>query len=173
MLRGLSHGLVLVLLLSNSAWALLIRPYGAADLYGEAERIVVGQVVEQRSFWNNEKDRIYTEFTVRVERIEKGREVPVVVVRILGGAVDHQELVVSGTPTFQPGERVLLFLKDRGEFHAVVGMHYGKWSVVSRNGVDHVVPGAAPAPGMEPEVMTTLEELLKDGRNGGGRGGRP
>jgi len=96
-----------------------------------------------------------------------------VVVRVLGGVVDHQELIVSGTPKFEPGERVLLFLKDRGEFHAVVGMHYGKWSVVSRNGVDHVVPGAAPIPGMEPEVMTTLEDYLKDGRDGNGRGGQP
>ncbi len=173
MVRGLWHSLVLVLLVSNSAWALLIRPYGAADLHGEAERIVVGQVVEQRSFWNDEKDRIYTEFTVRVERTEKGRMTPTVVVRILGGVVDHQELIVSGTPTLQPGERVLLFLKDRGAFHAVVGMHHGKWSVVSRNGVDYVVPGAAPNPGAEPEVMTTLEDYLRDGRDGSGRGGQP
>jgi hypothetical protein len=82
-------------------------------LIENAELIVEGTVNAIESRWNEEKTMIYTDITVTVNSIEKGefRE-SFLTVRLLGGHVGKDIVVVDGSPGFAIGEYVLLFLAE-------------------------------------------------------------
>lgn len=152
-----------LLLVASAALASLNTPTSPEQLVRESHRIVIGTVTTQKMFWNEAHDRIHTEFTIQVDRNLKGDPERPVSVRILGGHVGDRELVVSGTPKLEVGEKVLLFLKDRIEFHAVTHMALGKWSIRTIDGVEMVSQGPALGtvvrqPG-ERELIGFLKEL--------------
>ena len=99
-----------------------------------------------------------------VESVQKGAAIDAVVVRLMGGTVGPTTLTVAGNATLATGERVLLVLRCQGEFHTLVGMSQGKWSVHQSRGVDVVRRGPPPQSGataMSPEKpLVELLELL-------------
>jgi hypothetical protein len=155
--------LVLLVLLVPEAAATTVRSFSLPQLFREADHVVVGKVVGQRSFWNEAHDTIYTDFTVAVEATEKGAQVENVTVRLMGGTVGATRLSISGNASLKEGERVLLVLRDQGDFHTLVGMSQGKWNVRRVEGIDVVQRGPAPA---GTDLFSTrqpkpLSELLK------------
>lgn len=146
------------------AQASLVRGFSLQQLRSEAHRVVVGKVTAARSFWNEGKDKIYTEYTVEVQRVVKGEKVSKLTVRLMGGRVGERELTVSGNPSIDVGERVLLFLRDYDSFHAVVGMSQGKWSVRTLDGQDHVYRGPAQTSKDRQAGEIALEKLLEQTR---------
>ncbi len=158
--------LVLLVLLAPEAAATTVRSFSLHQLFREADHVVVGKVVSQRSFWNEAHDTIYTDYTVAIEATEKGAKVDSLTVRLMGGTVGEMSLSVSGNAVLDKGERVLLVLRDQVEFHTLVGMSQGKWNVRCVDGVDVVHRGPAPKgkhlfPARQPKPLGELLELLR------------
>ncbi len=152
--------LVCALLDTSPAQALLIRNFSLTDLTREAHVVVLGQVVGSRSFYSDDHSVIYTHYTLDVQQSLKGLAPSLLEVRLMGGVVGDTELLISGNPYLQAGERVVLFLRDYGQFYTMVGMSQGKWSVRDIQGRPFAYRGTAPdqegpLPGELP-----LDELL-------------
>ncbi len=154
-----------LLLVAPMAQASTVRGFSLPQILAQADTVVVGKVVSQRSFWNEAHDTIYTEFTITVESMAKGHHRPTVVLRLMGGAVGGVRLAVAGNPSLDVGERVLLATRDQGEFQTLVGMAQGKWSVRKIDGADYVSRS-----GLATRDDLPLDDLLRRMRNEDGEG---
>ena len=110
----------------ENGYALVVR-MSLEDLSREASSIVVGEVADAQSQW--EGGNIYTYVTISVEHYVKGAGGKEVTIKVPGGTVGDITQFVSDVPSFQIGERTLLFLKD--EFFQIVGWHQGKFAIVN------------------------------------------
>lgn len=115
-----------------------------AELSKQAVAVVVGEVLEVNSFWDNAGRIILSEALVEVEDTLLGEPASVVVVRTFGGTVNGYTVEAHGFPTFTKRERVLLFLEnDRGEpdTHRVLGYQEGKYKIaVDESGAEVAIP---------------------------------
>ena len=83
-----------------------------SELTVEAQRIVVGDVVEVTSFWDERHELIKSRVVVAAETYLAGAGTGTEVLELSGGTVDDVTLHVSVLPEFQAGDHVLLFLRD-------------------------------------------------------------
>jgi len=109
---------------TENGYALVVR-MSLEDLSREASSIVIGEVTDAQSFW--EDGNIYTNVTISVEQYVKGAGGKQVTIKVLGGTVGDITQWVSDAPIFQIGERTLLFLRN----DQVVGWHQGKFAIVN------------------------------------------
>ncbi|WP_400192569.1 matrixin family metalloprotease [Hymenobacter sp. B81] len=106
----------------------LLRPLDPAARAQRATLVVEGEVLEQRSFWDAPRRRIYTAHTVRVFRLLKGtlpagaRELTVLTE---GGQVGNELQVLTNTLALRRGEQGLLFLTPS----RLSGTAAGAWEV--------------------------------------------
>jgi hypothetical protein len=103
------------------------------ELTSLASHILIGQVVDVESVWNNDKTLIFSYVTISIENCSKGDyQGEEAVVKAVGGEVWDVGLQVSNEPVFAKGEKVKVFLKvdENGEFR-VVGGNQGKVSLNS------------------------------------------
>lgn len=155
-------------------------------LSNQSESIIIGHVMEiLPSKWNtqdgkkpvstgkipaslkefyekeNEKN-IYTDIIIKVDKKIKNESTPaVLIVRILGGQVGEDKMLVEDEAKFEIGENVLLFLTEEdpdtdnsaGTHYRISGMKHGKFSITDDN---QAVRSDVP-----PEYQTIyLEKLL-------------
>jgi hypothetical protein len=105
------------------------------ELVERAGAVVTGRVVEVNSYWNPEGTAILTEAVIEVQDSLLGQVPSHVRVRTFGGQVGNQKLVALGFPTFEAGEKLLLFLTPRQDgAHKVLGYQQGQFRI--RPGVD-------------------------------------
>ena len=176
--------LVLALLGASVATATTVQKLSLQDLARKSDAIVVGEVEQTVSRWDDQGKEIYTYVTVRVtdqvkgRKNQKGQKGPeTLTLRQLGGQVDKIASVVPGMPEFRKGEEVVLFLsqKDAAGYPWVVGLQQGKYSVVTdenglkqvRNDVDGLNlagPGGLQA-GVKGASQMPLESFLESIRN--------
>ncbi len=77
-----------------------------------ADMIVTGKVIDQKSQWNTEKSRIYTNVTIQVDEFLKGsNNQNRIVITQLGGEIGDVGESYSHVPTFIDDEEVLVFVK--------------------------------------------------------------
>lgn len=97
-----------------------------------ANRIVHGKVVRQYSDWDKNRRRIYTYTIISVLDRIKGTPTQELTIRQVGGAKDNIGMRVPGSAKFKLGEEVVVFLESikKTAFHHVMGMSYGKYTVV-------------------------------------------
>ena len=77
----------------------------------KADIIITGKVIQQKSSWNEDNSRIYTNATIQVDEYLKGNNSESsVVVRYLGGEVGDVGELYSHMPRFEDKEEVLVFL---------------------------------------------------------------
>ncbi len=182
--RSWSAAMAFALLGASFATATTVQKLSLQDLARKSEAIVVAEVEETVSRWDDEGKEIYTYVTVRVsdhvkgQKGQKGQKAPATLtLRQLGGQVDKIASVVPGMPEFRKGEQVVLFLsqKDAAGYPWVVGLQQGKYSVVTdenglkqvRNDVDGLTlagPGGLKAEAKGSSQMT-LESFLESIRN--------
>jgi transcriptional regulator CtsR len=81
------------------------------DLFNGADSIIVGTVVEHSSYWNEEHTGIYTTVILSVEESLKGAIIERITVILPGGEVDGMWEWVSSMPSFEQGEKVVVFLR--------------------------------------------------------------
>jgi len=80
------------------------------DLTAAHETIVVGEVLDARSYWNRERNFILTDVRIAPSDVLKGSEFGEIAVTLMGGSVgDRTALVVAGAE-LRPGRSYLLFL---------------------------------------------------------------
>jgi hypothetical protein len=87
------------------------------DLVAKAQSIVVGQVIDSRTDWNDGHKLILTSYTIQAQESMKNAS-PTVTVTTVGGKILH----VSGMPVLEPGENVILFLEQSNSYTTVVGL---------------------------------------------------
>lgn len=158
-----------------------------AELVAASQAVVVGKVLDVRSFWNDDATAIVTEAVVRVDETVAGEAPRFVTVRTFGGTVGTLRIEAHGFPTFAEGQRMLLFLDGVGATAEVVGYQQGQFRIVTRtsDGMDIAVPAvdggatlvrmdgarverprAMPLSALVESIRTTAGELRADRNNG-------
>lgn len=144
----------LVLLAAVPAWASTFLAMTPRDLVTESDAVVMGEVLQVHSFWSPSGRMIVTEAIVRVEERIAGTAASVLVLRTAGGTVEGFTVEAHGFPTFEKGQRLLLFV-SQGDPGEVVGYRQGQYRIVrDAAGVETAVPM------LEPGVRL----LSRDGR---------
>src|SRR5215813_12728396 len=76
-----------------------------------ARAIVTGRVARIESRWNADREAIYTDITIELSKVIKGEiKSDRIVIEQLGGRVGNRQALLLGSPKFDLGENVLLFL---------------------------------------------------------------
>lgn len=137
-------------ILSVLVLTLSVLPAGAStflamseeELVAESSAVVRGTIVSVDSFWNAEHTMIVTEVVVEVEKVVVGEAPRFVTLRTAGGTVGDYTVLAHGFPTFQPGERSLVFLgAGADEAFRVTGYQLGHYRIhTNRHGVEVAVP---------------------------------
>ncbi|MGV3774702.1 MAG: hypothetical protein ACO1QB_17515 [Verrucomicrobiales bacterium] len=107
-------------------------PFSLEQLIKAADLVVHG-TVEEVTAKRDQRSQIYTEIIVNVAEVWKG-EAATGRLRVVqgGGVLGEARLVISGQPTFDPGEETVLFLVLNHRKEAVVyAMSQGKFKVRS------------------------------------------
>jgi hypothetical protein len=102
------------------------------ELVNQAEVIFQGVVTDVRSEWagTGAECHIVTYVTFRVEDRLKGDVGTTYSIRLLGGTVNGQTMVVTDTPKFEAGDRDILFVENNGsQFVPLVGIAHGRFRV--------------------------------------------
>jgi hypothetical protein len=103
------------------------------ELVEQAHAVVQGRVIETASFWNRQGTVIMTEAVIEVEDTVLGRDRSHVRVVTFGGTVGDYRVVAEGFPTFEKGQRLLVFLEParQGEdgAHRVLGYRQGEFEI--------------------------------------------
>lgn len=113
------------------------------SLVANSDQIVEGEVTEVEA--RVEDGRVFTYTTVRVADAFKGAEAgEVVTIRQIGGRTPDLATRVAGSPHFQSGERVIVFLeKPKADALPVItGMAQGKFHIAL--GPDNLTPYVVP-----------------------------
>ncbi len=100
-----------VFIFSYDAFAIM-RALSTEELTMNSEVVITGEVEEKVSFWSEDRKKIFTRVTVKIEERIRGESPEErVEVEHEGGEIGGIGLRVSDVPSFSKGERVLLFLK--------------------------------------------------------------
>lgn len=82
------------------------------NLTKQADVILTGKVIEQKSEWNNNQTRISTQSTIQVDEYLKGNEInKTITITTPGGEVGEVGELYTHMPKFSKAEDVLLFVK--------------------------------------------------------------
>ena len=154
--------------------ATIFVPMSVEDLTRNSTAIVIGTVASVDG--EEAGGKIYTLVTLTVEEDLKGTASALLTIKEKGGIAGNRRQTVFGTPEFQVGERVLLFLTQRsdgswrtnqmalgkfriettavGTVHAVQSFGPGTTVLVSRN--------TAPPPGalLLDDLLATVRRAL-------------
>ena len=142
-MRKMGFGLVLAvaLCLTATAWASVVY-VDVPALTAEADRVVIGDVIDVSSFWDDDAGLIKSRTTVEVSDVLFDRGAGYVdsgdgrfeVLEMSGGTVGDMTLRVSVLPVFEVGDHVLLFLGDSeiGLVQAFQGAYLTDGELVAR-----------------------------------------
>ena len=149
-------GAALLLALALPVRASTFVAMSQEEMVEQAGAVVTGRVVQVHSFWNREHTAILTEAVIAVEESILGNAGPQVRVRTFGGQVGEYKLVALGFPTFEGGEKLLLFLTPQQDgVHKVLGYRQGQF---------HIRAGASGRPTAVPAwEADTMRVLTADG----------
>lgn len=107
------------------------------QLVEASDAVIEGRVVEVESFWDEKGTVIVTEAVIQVADQIAGHTDDWIRVRTWGGEVDGYTVEAPGFPTFDRGERLVLFVHrpetGRGALR-VTGYQLGKYRVVEEAG---------------------------------------
>jgi hypothetical protein len=130
--------------MASNASATLIEAMDLRALVRASDHVVLATVVGTHAHFD-QLGRIVTDATLRVEASMHGPAAvgSTIVVRRLGGVIGDVGLRVEGEPTFEIGERIVLFARTvPGEsFVRPVGMSQGVLRVQRVAGTEMAMPG--------------------------------
>ena len=137
-----------LLALSGPARAAVVIPLTVEDMADRADRIILGDVIEVTSGWNQDNTLIITTVTIDTHLTFKGDHDEFNHIEVVGGTVGDLSLSASDMAVFEPGDSVLLFVKpDETLVGSFQGAYYTDGIEVGRSdpgvhGVDdaHVMP---------------------------------
>jgi hypothetical protein len=129
----------LTILPSAALHATTVPALSFNQIVDHAELIVEGTVEDIESSWSDDRSTIYTYVTLgRISQIHGNVDGSRLTLRFQGGTVGEYTLAVPGIPTFSPGERTILFVRDNGyAVSSIVGFFQGRFRVVDDLVLDH------------------------------------
>lgn len=128
--RNLSYSILTLLILVTAAGGTQVLYQSLSELGRNSSAVVQGTVTDNRSYWNENHTKIFTETTVTVDEVFKGQPGGVVRVVQLGGTVDNIRVTAHGALRWRPGEEIVLFLEDfSSDSYQVAGFSQGKFQV--------------------------------------------
>jgi len=113
----------LLLLISILDASALVKEKSLKDLVTESDNVIVGKVIDKKSYW--EGGKIFTDVTISVDLYFKGNPDNQIIIKVPGGAVGDIFAEVSDVPFFENDEEVFLFSKG----NEVVGWNQGKFTI--------------------------------------------
>ena len=113
-MRNILFLLLILFGINSPVFSQLVNP-GIERLSKDADIILTGKVVHQKSNWNKDHSRIYTDVTVEINECLKGNANNAIVIKNPGGEVGEVGELYSHMPTFKNDEEVLLFVKKDRE----------------------------------------------------------
>jgi hypothetical protein len=118
-LRGFLFVFFSVIVFTNDADALRIKTDWAKRVDLSA-KIIQGEVIDVKSYWNDEKTLILTDVTVFIDDNIKGLDLfeTTITITIPGGTVGEETLWVSDNPQFQIGDYGVILLTASGQVTA-------------------------------------------------------
>lgn len=129
----LSPSLAFVLVLLSPPAGALSREVPLDELFTQGEAVFVGKVVSATPVWGEGKKMIWTEYAFDVRETWKGEGATRRVVRVAGGRLDGQAIVLSHVPSFEVGGTYVV--SSYGNEHAyaspVVGTEQGLFREVT------------------------------------------
>ncbi len=139
--RCLTAALVAGLLWALPASALMIR-YDLQRLSTGSDKIVIGNVVDTESKYLVPGRAIYTFVTIDVEEVLKGEiSGNELTLRVPGGTVGEETMVVEHEPDFMIGEKVLVFAARQVDGQDVLyNAENGKYTIEDGIVVEKGVP---------------------------------
>lgn len=87
----------------------LIRE-GLDELVAHNQKVIVGEVLGARSYWNEDKTFILTDVRIAPDETIKGKAEKELVVTLLGGSVGDLTTLIVGGAELLPGRSYVLFL---------------------------------------------------------------
>lgn len=126
---------VLCLAAGSLSAATLVAP-SDSELLGRSRLVVVATVVDSVSRETDGR-MIYTDSRLRIEDVIKGAATAdVVTVTELGGFANGHGIAVAGSASYEPGTRVLAFLRQRDDgTYFTAAMSLGKYRFTQRDGM--------------------------------------
>src|SRR5437868_14117127 len=104
------------------------------QLVQQAELVFQGTVTDVKSVWEGQggQRHIETYVTFQIGENVKGDAGASYTIRMLGGKVGEDALVVEGAPKFEVGDREILFVEHNyDQFVLLVGIDHGRFHVQS------------------------------------------
>lgn len=116
----------------------LIRE-GLDELVATNQRVVVGQVIDAVSYWNEDKTLILTDVRIAPEETIKGQAEKDVTVTLLGGKIGDLTTLIIGGAELIPGRSYVLFLNPEklpgaGQVLTLPDHAQGAFEVVHKDG---------------------------------------
>lgn len=100
------------------------------ELTDRSELVVAGRIDRSWTAWDAEHKYIWTHYELGVSSALKGSPGATVVISEPGGVVGTQGMNIAGTPVYQTGERVVLFLERMPNgYLRTTGWTQGKFNV--------------------------------------------
>lgn len=131
MTRKLLIAAAVLLVGASLAGATTLLKMDFSDLARDANYIVVGTVTDVHGEWDDSLTFIHSRVTLDVERSLRGHAPDTLEIVTPGGVIGSFGQVAEGVATFEPGERVLVFLTTWEDGTAkVLGYAQGKSRVV-------------------------------------------
>jgi len=118
-------------------------PMTFEEVVAEAETIILARTVDRRSRWEETRDGkfIVTQVVLAVEKVYKGPSMTQTTMEYLGGTIGDMAFGVEGMPTFNRGDRDVLFISSEVKpVNPIVGGTAGRFRVARdpRTGADAV-----------------------------------
>jgi hypothetical protein len=110
----------------------IVEKLTVEELTARADSILIGRVIDIACYREGEGN-IYTQVTLSVEQTIKGETQEVVNLRVPGGELNGQAMWVEDAPSFESGERAVIFLQGAEGSFTVVGGFQGKFTIDSNN----------------------------------------
>lgn len=143
-----------------------VVPPSFGELVNESDCIVRTQVKRVTSEWREKQGsrRIYTLVELEVHDVISGTAPQTLILQLLGGRIDDQEMVVDGVPTFAVGQEDILFVRGNGrQFCPLTAIMHGRYPVLKAETSDRAyIARANSAPLMDvSEVSHPMAEENK------------
>ena len=135
------------------------------QLVNDAEVIFQGSVTDVQAQWVGEgaQRHIVSYVTFQVEDAVKGEPSQSYVMRMFGGTVDGVTMAVSDSPSFNVGDRDILFVEHNGtQFIPLVGIMHGRFQVQQDQTGNDVVVRADGAPVKDVARLGHAESMSPD-----------
>jgi hypothetical protein len=117
---------------TTSALATVVVPVPPEEMAEDADAVITGHVTRIESHWDAGQAQVFTTIAIAVDDVLKGTvDDPEIEVVQPGGMVGGLGSWLYGSPQFEVGERVLVFLTEQPDGSVrVTHLYLGKYSIV-------------------------------------------